>query len=1122
MAKPSLSLEDIINSFPEEIQKILREREQSRLSSQKDAELIQKQLKSASLREELAKSASDPKTYKKSLKSFTPEQALEYARSRQKVVDEMIRKGIEQQGSKIGQEVVQDFYKYGEGATDPSKALKADYLKEPNFTMKPKDVYQLARETKENPPIDVEKIKTERAVKRNPLVPYEAPGLPTVYESPSVASALEAEAPVVQEAATASQYKPNFVMKPTNYYDIIKEAKENPPINAEKIRTARAVERNPIVPYEKTDLPSVIKPAAEAAEEISDDIELPKSQYSEVDAAKAAEAGVKENIAKSAEASKGSGFDKLVEAEDALKAKAANAEYLKKLGAGGEVKPIYANPLEEAMANLNKLPKEAWGRLSGPVGKLLTGVGIGGGALSYADAVKASNELVNQFGELPTKQQIGKGLKTLGGSAGAAGTLAAMSGVGLLPGMATATAGAGLYGLGEYLDRPDQVPTPPPSKAQTSPVSTPEVPGVNVIKNLSDEDIKKEVERAARGESATSFPADIVNIYKETGKEEGINPALLIGHSKRESGLISGITTHEGTSTDTATGLGQLTSPAYKDVQKANKEFQDISFEDLNKPENAKLQAKAHAKYFKQLLDKNAGNEELALRQYYQGGYSNEDFKKFADNNLDEYGRPLVDKLHKNGKILTVDDQKAHMLKRGYDGPLADNYVKDVYNYKKEFEEQEKPVGGDRAEALRRLGAFLKAEKPTSLAQGDKPLVYGPSGDAGAYGQAMKDSSRLDAAKKRYDALMAEKEEAPESKEIAAKESTAEEDITPSAAKFSGKEAMEDPSLMPLLLQALKSKGDTEGYVNILRGLNQAMHGAIGARAKVKIQNLSDKLIEDQAKYAGEGISSLESMMKMQQYLGESDPNSKKAVSYRNFLNKTFNIDPETTKNLSLKEMKELTTPLASMTKAERDYNKKVSDKYNQITYQTRSEINKLDETKALRKANKAVNILSRALTDPSLTTGAGDIGNLFAFMKTQQNDDSVVREAEAKMGLKMGGLSEEMYARFLNFFKGQLYTPKIRQDMLNALKAQRDQAKHSYDEAVAPYRESIKRLNIPQSEVESAFEVGTEEPKTVDENKLKEYTNYYYNSEQFKKRYPDDKQRMQIATMAAKGALSN
>jgi hypothetical protein len=172
---------------------------------------------------------------------------------------------------------------------------------------------------------------------------------------------------------------------------------------------------------------------------------------------------------------------------------------------------------------------------------------------------------------------------------------------------------------------------------------------------------------------------------------------------------------------------------------------------------------------------------------------------------------------------------------------------------------------------------------------------------------------------------------------------------------------MGSKEMMPLLLQALKSKGDVEGRAAILRGLNQAMHGAMEAKGKVKLENISDKLIEGQEKLAGESLKDLSAEIEMNKFSEENDPRSEKAESYRNFLNTTFNIDPQSIKNLSLKEMKDLTTPLAAMTKAKAEYKREEIEKADKEVDKFKDKISAAFDQTARSNIGKTASIIFQA-----------------------------------------------------------------------------------------------------------------------------------------------------------------
>lgn len=273
----------------------------------------------------------------------------------------------------------------------------------------------------------------------------------------------------------------------------------------------------------------------------------------------------------------------------------------------------------------------------------------------------------------------------------------------------------------------------------------PETSTVNVARTLSNEDLVSGFEEAIKESQTGGKPIRdtqkdaIINEYKKVAEEEGLDPNLFLGHGFTESKLVSGAKNKDST----ASGTGQLTVAAYKDVQRDNPQFKDISFDELNKPENYKLQARAHAKYFKQMLRSAGGGEdgkpintEMALRKYYQGGRPNSFYVERAKAGLDANGNPLVDKVDAEGNVISsVEDQQEELMRRGYDGPDADNYVKTVYSNRDMFANaggdyskiSPRRLGGDSAEkveALRRYKLFLASNDPSVLSEKDKAMIF--------------------------------------------------------------------------------------------------------------------------------------------------------------------------------------------------------------------------------------------------------------------------------------------------------------------------------------------------------------------------------------------------------------
>ena len=130
---PKLTLEDLISSYPEEIEKIIQSRKNSSFLDEDD--FIKKQLQSKSLLDELAQGASEPAKYKKQLQNLSPEVSANFAKSRQTKVDDIIKNYeldqlLNKDRSQIAKDLVEDFNRFGEGSPDPQAELEKQLAKE--------------------------------------------------------------------------------------------------------------------------------------------------------------------------------------------------------------------------------------------------------------------------------------------------------------------------------------------------------------------------------------------------------------------------------------------------------------------------------------------------------------------------------------------------------------------------------------------------------------------------------------------------------------------------------------------------------------------------------------------------------------------------------------------------------------------------------------------------------------------------------------------------------------------------------------------------------------------------------------------------------------------------------
>lgn len=108
----------------------------------------------------------------------------------------------------------------------------------------------------------------------------------------------------------------------------------------------------------------------------------------------------------------------------------------------------------------------------------------------------------------------------------------------------------------------------------------------------------------------------------------------------------------------------------------------------------------------------------------------------------------------------------------------------------------------------------------------------------------------------------------------------------------------------------------------------------------------------------------------------------------------------------------------------------------------------------SIQKAERGI----RLLENPT-PTGQTDLASFFAFMKVVQQDESVVREAEARLGMSLGSFAEKIRAITSKPFTGALFTPKQRSAMADTLKIVKSQMVQDYRDNVEPEFKRIAKL---------------------------------------------------------------
>lgn len=93
--------------------------------------------------------------------------------------------------------------------------------------------------------------------------------------------------------------------------------------------------------------------------------------------------------------------------------------------------------------------------------------------------------------------------------------------------------------------------------------------------------------------------------------------------------------------------------------------------------------------------------------------------------------------------------------------------------------------------------------------------------------------------------------------------------------------------------------------------------------------------------------------------------------------------------------------------------------------------------------------------------TGYTDYGTLMRSLKVLQGDDSVVREAEMRLGQNAGSLSQKLQNYADQIATGRSLRPEQRQDIVNTLKVMDASATNQYNQAAQPYLEQARELGL-------------------------------------------------------------
>lgn len=636
----------------------------------------------------------------------------------------------------------------------------------------------------------------------------------------------------------------------------------------------------------------------------------------------------------------------------------------------------------------------------------------------------------------------------------------------------------------------------------------------NELEGVSDEELagltkgrgeKRNISYIA--ETPEGFKAPDVNEVKQeaisVAKRLGQNPATFLGQIDQESSFNPLAISKTG-----AKGLGQMFPAAYSDAQKMDKEgiLKNIPYREMIKPENWKLQLYA-AGLYNQWIDtymtKGAGDE--ARLKWYSGG-ADEEKAKARGTDPTAYANSVLKRAKKYEKELAGQAPS--------EAPTAETPPKLVSRSPAMVSEEEEgeeiipritdKSSIDKVAKLKSIQNFLTGK------EGEAPLSFGPYSDTeagrGLYASGMSDQNRLLNLKQRYDEMMAAKNipsdtkftpvegpdgtappalmgtEAPSmpSSEQPSVPSAVQSDKTSSAQKEIDR-AIElqksKSSLQKDLLAAQQEAATNKFYANLARAATQIATGASGLKGSVAAKMPDTGVFEDLQKQADVPVAELEQRIKIQ----GDDPNSEVSNSMRSILEKDLK-DIGVSANLSglsYNQMKEIYSPISSRisrveaarekkeTKADTEKTKE-EEKLGKFIERARDDINAKEIGKTAERMKKLDHGIS--LFEGKGRTGAQDLAAFFTMMKGIQQDDSVIREAEQKLGMQLGSLSSRLKAKFAKFFRGELFDEKQRQEMLQLMKIQRDQIKNDLGDSLSTFYEDLK--NQPMMKGKSEEEV--------------------------------------------------
>lgn len=113
--------------------------------------------------------------------------------------------------------------------------------------------------------------------------------------------------------------------------------------------------------------------------------------------------------------------------------------------------------------------------------------------------------------------------------------------------------------------------------------------------------------------------------------------------------------------------------------------------------------------------------------------------------------------------------------------------------------------------------------------------------------------------------------------------------------------------------------------------------------------------------------------------------------------------------------------------------------------------------------ADRSYNVIQGYLKKPS---GYSDYASIMGSLKALQGDDSVVREAEVKMGMQATSLPNKIKNWTDSMASGKMLQPEQRKQMAQAVQVLREVAADQFKRAAAPVLNQADKLGVNRSEI--------------------------------------------------------